>query len=100
MLSRETGRGAEPVAVEGAYRSADPRLPNTQLATLLWTHLPSVRPATDRFSTDYVTISAAAEHLDMTPRTLERMIAAGSLTGYVDWSEIQSKLIPTRPRRQ
>jgi len=26
MVSRKTGRGAEPVAVEGAYRSADPRL--------------------------------------------------------------------------
>ena len=47
MLSRKTGRGAEPVAVDGAYRSADPRLPNTQLAALLWIHLPSVRPATD-----------------------------------------------------
>jgi hypothetical protein len=53
MLSRKTGRGAEPVAVEGAYRSADPRLPNTQLAALLWIHLPSIRPATDRFSTKF-----------------------------------------------
>jgi hypothetical protein len=27
-------------------------------------------------------------------------LAADSLTGYVDWSEIQAKLIPARPRQQ
>jgi len=49
---------------------------------------------------DYVTIAQAAKDLDMTPRTLERMIAAGTLVGYVDWSEVVSKLIPVRPRDQ
>jgi hypothetical protein len=86
--------------VEGAYRSADPRLPNTQLATLLWIHLPSLRPPTDRFSTDYVTVSEAAESLSVSGRTIQRMVEAGSLVGYVDWDEVRSKLIPVRLRRQ
>ena len=42
----------------------------------------------------------AAAQLDMSERTIQRMIAAGSMTGYVDWDEIASKLIPIRPRRQ
>jgi hypothetical protein len=41
----------------------------------------------------------AAAQLDMSERTIQRMIAAGSMTGYVDWDEIASKLIPVRPRR-
>jgi hypothetical protein len=49
---------------------------------------------------DYIPISEAAEHLDMSERTIQRMIAAGTLTGYVDWSEIAPKLIPTRPRHE
>lgn len=49
---------------------------------------------------DFVTIAEAAEHLDMTPRTIARMIEAGTLTGYVDWEQVESKLIPTRPRQQ
>jgi hypothetical protein len=36
----------------------------------------------------------------LSERTIQRMIAAGSMTGYVDWDEIASKLIPIRPRRQ
>jgi hypothetical protein len=27
------------------------------------------------------------------------MVAAGCMTGYVDWAEIESKLIPVRPGR-
>jgi hypothetical protein len=37
---------------------------------------------------DFVTIKKAAEHPDMSERTVQQMVAAGSLTGYVDWSEI------------
>jgi hypothetical protein len=49
---------------------------------------------------DYISIQQAAEQLDMTPRTIERMITAGTLTGYVDWEQVVSKLIPTRPRQR
>jgi excisionase family DNA binding protein len=37
---------------------------------------------------DFVTIKKVAEHLDMSERTVQRMVAAGSLTGYADRSEI------------
>jgi hypothetical protein len=50
--------------------------------------------------TDLIPIKTAAEHLDMSERTVARMVAAGSLTGYVDWDEVRSKLIPVRPRQQ
>jgi hypothetical protein len=46
--------------------------------------------------TDYVSIAEAAKHLDMTPRTIARMIEAGTLTGYVDWGEVESKMLPVR----
>jgi len=49
---------------------------------------------------EFVTIKEAAEHLDMSERTIARMVAAGSLTGYVDWDEVGSKLLPVRHRRQ
>jgi hypothetical protein len=48
---------------------------------------------------EYITIAECAENLSMRPRTIERMIAAGSMTGFVDWDEVERKLIPTRPRR-
>ena len=46
-----------------------------------------------------VSIETAAQHLDMRPRTIERMIAAGTLTGFVDWEQVESKLLPARPPR-
>jgi hypothetical protein len=46
---------------------------------------------------NYVALSVAAQHLDMKQATLLRMIAAGTLTGYVDWTEVEKTLIPTRP---
>lgn len=49
---------------------------------------------------DFVPIGEAAEHLDMTARTIARMIEAGTLTGYVDWREVEAKLLPVRrPQR-
>jgi len=32
-------------------------------------------------------------------RTIERMIAAGTLTGFVDWEQVESKLLPARRPR-
>jgi hypothetical protein len=48
---------------------------------------------------EFVTIAKAAENLSMSERTVQRMVAAGSLTGFVDWDEVRSKLIPTRRPR-
>jgi hypothetical protein len=48
-------------------------------------------------SPDFVTISEAAKCLDMTSRTIERMVEAGSLVGYVRWDEVRARLLPTRP---
>ena len=48
---------------------------------------------------DYVSIETAAQHLDMRPRTIERMIAAGTLTRFVDWEQVESKLLPVRRPR-
>jgi hypothetical protein len=48
---------------------------------------------------DFVTIAEAAKHLDMSERTVQRMIAAGTLTGWVDWSEVESKMLPVRRPR-
>jgi hypothetical protein len=49
---------------------------------------------------NFIPISEAAEHLDMRPVTIQNMIRAGTLTGFVDWDEVQAKLIPTRPRQR
>ena len=46
-----------------------------------------------------VSIETAAQHLDMRPPTIERMIAAGTLTGFVDWEQVESKLLPARRPR-
>jgi len=48
---------------------------------------------------DYVSIETAAQHLDTRPRTIEPMIAAGTLTGIVDWEQVESKLLPARRPR-
>jgi hypothetical protein len=45
---------------------------------------------------EFVSIAEAAECLDMTPRTIEWMIAAGTLVGYVEWAEVEARLLPTR----
>jgi len=45
---------------------------------------------------EFVSIAEAAGCVDMTPRTIEWMIAAGTLTGYVEWDEIEAKLLPAR----
>ena len=50
-------------------------------------------------SPDYVTISEAAKCLDMAPRTIARMVEAGTLAGYVRWDEVRARLLPTRPPR-
>jgi len=51
--------------------------------------------------TDFVTIAEAAEHLDMREATIRRLIADGVLTGWVDWGQVESKLLPARrPRGQ
>jgi hypothetical protein len=47
-------------------------------------------------SPDYVTIVEAAKCLDMAPRTIERMVEAGSLTGFVRWDEVRARLLPVR----
>jgi hypothetical protein len=51
-----------------------------------------------RISTVYRMVVDGAEHLDMKPVTIQPMIAAGRLTGYVDWEQLVPKLIPMRPR--
>jgi hypothetical protein len=47
----------------------------------------------------FLTIADAAQCLSMKPATIARMVAAGSLVGYVYWPDVEAKLIPTRPRR-
>jgi hypothetical protein len=50
---------------------------------------------------DFVTLAEAAKHLDMSPATVRRLIADGVLTGWVEWDEVESKLLPARrPRPQ
>jgi DNA-binding IclR family transcriptional regulator len=41
---------------------------------------------------DFVTIAEAAKHLDMSERTVQRMVEAGTLVGYVAWDEVRAKL--------
>jgi hypothetical protein len=49
--------------------------------------------------TDFVPISEAAKHVDMSERTIARMIEAGTLTGYLDWSEVEARSLPVRRPR-
>jgi protein-tyrosine-phosphatase len=51
------------------------------------------------FATDFVTLAEAAEHLDMREATIRRLIADGMLTGWVDWGEVEVKLLPVRRPR-
>ncbi|BCZ20946.1 Arsenate reductase [Mycobacterium senriense] len=48
---------------------------------------------------DFVTLAEAAEHLDMREATIRRLIADGMLTGWVDWGEVEAKLLPLRRPR-
>lgn len=48
---------------------------------------------------DFVTIAVAARHLDMGEGTIRRLIGDGVLTGYVDWAEVEAKLLPARRPR-
>lgn len=47
-----------------------------------------------------VPIAEAAAHLDMREATIINMITARTLAGYVDWGEVEAKLLPARRPRQ
>jgi hypothetical protein len=49
---------------------------------------------------DFVTITEAAKLLDMRESTILRFIRDGRLTGFVDWSEVDAKMLPVRRPRQ
>jgi hypothetical protein len=48
---------------------------------------------------EFVSIAEAAGCLEVTPRTIEWMIAAGTLVGYVEWAEVEAKLLLLPARR-
>ena len=44
----------------------------------------------------FITNKESAESLSMSEKTIMKMVTAGTLTAFVDWEQVESKLLPVR----